>query len=47
MRDICDTEKEKVEEWIADRLAWADKMPDSYRKKHLVQELQETRERVL
>jgi hypothetical protein len=39
---ICDTNLDKINAWIADRLAWAAKMPDSYRKKHLVQELEAT-----
>ena len=39
---ICDTNLDKIGAWIADRLAWAAKMPDSYRKKHLVQELEAT-----
>jgi len=39
---ICDVNLQKVDAWIADRLAWAAKMPESYRKKHLVQELKDT-----
>jgi len=39
---ICDVNLGKVDAWIEDRLAWAAKMPDSYRKKHLVQELKDT-----
>ena len=47
LRATCDTEQGKVEQWIADRLAWAAKMPESYRKKHLIQELEATRTRLL
>ena len=43
---ICDVNLGKVDAWIADRLAWAAKMPDSYRKKHLIQELKDTQARL-
>lgn len=36
IRGICDAEIAKVEEWIADRIAWAEKLHDSYRKTHII-----------
>ena len=47
IRGICDAEIAKVESWIADRLAWAEKQHDSYRKRHLIEELTITRKRLL
>ena len=43
---ICDTNLDKIDAWIADRLAWVAKMPASYLKKHLVQELEATQARL-
>ena len=43
---ICDVNLAKIDGWIADRLAWADKMHESYRKRHLIQELNDTSARL-
>lgn len=43
---ICDVNLAKIDGWIADRLAWAEKMHESYRKKHLIQELNDTSDRL-
>lgn len=43
---ICDVNLAKIDGWIADRLAWAEKMHESYRKRHLIQELTDTSDRL-
>ena len=43
---ICDVNLAKIDGWIADRLAWAEKMHESYRKRHLIQELNDTSARL-
>jgi hypothetical protein len=45
-RGINDTNIGKVDSWIGDRLEWADRMMDSYLKKHLIKELHATHARV-
>ena len=44
---INDTNIGKVEAWIGDRLAWADKMMDGYQKKHLIKELKATKAKLV
>ena len=44
---INDTNIGKVNAWIGDRLEWADRMMDSYLKKHLIKELQATQARLV
>merc|ERR1739844_418338 len=44
---INDVNIGKVDAWIGDRLEWADRMMDSYLKKHLIKELQATQARLV
>jgi hypothetical protein len=41
INDACDVRMGKVEKWIKDRLEWAKQIPDTYYKKHIMNQLNE------